>query len=298
MDSTLSYPLQTIYTMKYILPILPLLLLAGCSPKPQPVADNTLYVSILPLRQLVTSIVGEDFPVEVLVPAGASPETFEPTARQIAALDRSALVFNVGLIDFEQNMLSRIGRAERIVDLSAGIDPIAGECSHPTAGPGHAHGIDPHIWTSPRELRIMARNAYEAIARKWPDSTKYRDRYLALDERLQQLDSLTAAEITRSGRPYFLIYHPALTYYARAYGIRQVAIEEQGKEPSPKRLSRLIELARRDGIRTVFYQTQFPASSVAVIASDIGARPVPIDPLAEDVTDNIRRITELIVAEP
>lgn len=283
--------------MKYIRYFLPLLLLlTGCSDKPATATNDTLYVSILPLRELVTAITGDDFPVEVLVPAGASPETFEPTIRQIAALDRSKLIFNIGLIDFERNLLARIAAPERIVDLSAGIDPIAGDCAHAGTGTAHAHGIDPHIWTSPRELRIMAHNAYQAIERQWPDSSKYRDNYLALNRRLEELDSLTAAKLARSGCSYFLIYHPALTYYARAYGIRQVAIEEQGKEPSPKRLSRLIGQARRDGIRNVFYQSQFPASSVEIIASDIGAKPVAIDPLAENLTDNIDRITELIVS--
>lgn len=94
-----------------------------------------------------------------------------------------------------------------------------------------------------------------------------------------------------------MIYHPALTYYARAYGIEQVAIEQDGKEPSAKRLVRLIEQARRDSIRVVFYQSQFPASAVEVIAEDIGAQSVRIDPLAEDVVGNISYITDLITAE-
>ena len=148
--------------MKQILHILPLLLLVGCSAKPRPAADTTLTVSILPLRQIVSSIVGDDFGIEVLVPAGASPETFEPTARQIAALDRSTLVFSVGLIDFERNLLARIGSPERMVDLSSGIEPIAGDCSHAKTEKQHAHGIDPHIWTSatasrPSSPRIRGR---------------------------------------------------------------------------------------------------------------------------------------------
>ena len=264
-------------------------------------------VTILPLKYLVHEITGDDFAIEVLVPSGASPETFEPTPKQYIRLNESQMVFATGLIDFENALLARMEHKERLVDLSRGVELMAGSCSHDraaearsraAAAKGLPHGIDPHIWTSPRELRIMARNAYEAIARQWPDSVKYRDNYALLDARLRALDSLTAAEIARSGRSYFLIYHPALTYYARAYGIRQVAIEEQGKEPSPKRLSRLIEQARKDGIRRVFYQSQFPASSVEILASDIGASPVAIDPLAEDVTGNIRRITHLIAAEP
>ena len=114
---------------------------------------------------------------------------------------------------------------------------------------------------------------------------------------MQALDDSVAERLKQSGVPYFMIYHPALTYYARAYGIEQVAIEQDGKEPSAKRLARLIEQARRDSIRVVFYQSQFPASTVEVIAEDIGAQSVRIDPLAEDVVGNISYITDLITAE-
>ena len=94
---------------------------------------------------------------------------------------------------------------------------------------------------------------------------------------------------------YFIIYHPALTYYARDYGIRQEAIEADGKEPSARRLTELIRQARRDGIRRIFYQNQFPASVVEVIARDIDADYVEIDPLREDVIANIDAITDSIV---
>ena len=160
---------------------------------------------------------------------------------------------------------------------------------------GHAHGIDPHVWTSPRALSIMARNAYEAIHAAWPDSTKYTLNHERLQEQLRELDRRTAAKIGKSGVDYFIIYHPALTYYARDYGIRQEAIEADGKEPSARRLTELIRQARRDGIRRIFYQNQFPASVVEVIARDIDADYVEIDPLREDVIANIDAITDSIV---
>ena len=318
------------------------LTLVGCAEAPK-TDSNTLYVSILPLKSIVGGIVGDDFDVRVLVPAGASPETFEPTPRQFVDLNRARLIFNVGLIDFETTLLGKIEARDKVVDLSRGIDLIAGSCSHAhnkvarahelhaaatpeeqqTAGshaaatPGerqlagshaatpapqahghcHAHGIDPHIWTSPRALQRMAANAYEAIHALWPDSVKYTENHARLQEQLAALDARTAGKIAASGVRYFIIYHPALTYYARDYGLQQVAIEDDGKEPSARALARLIEQARRDSVRTIFYQSQFPASAVEVIARDIEAQSVAIDPLKEDVIANIDSLTDLIVAQ-
>lgn len=303
--------------------------LCSCAQPAQP-EEETLYVSILPLKSIVGGIVGDDFDVRVLVPAGASPETFEPTPRQFVDLNRARLIFNVGLIDFETTLLGKIEARDKVVDLSRGIDLIAGSCSHAhdkvarahephaAATPGerqlagrnaaatpapqahghtHAHGIDPHIWTSPRALQRMAANAYEAIHALWPDSVKYTENHARLQEQLAALDARTAGKIAASGVRYFIVYHPALTYYARDYGLQQVAIEDDGKEPSARALARLIEQARRDSVRTIFYQSQFPASAVEVIARDIEAQSVAIDPLKEDVIANIDSLTDLIVAQ-
>lgn len=109
--------------------LLAALLLAACAPK-QPAGENTFYVSILPLRSIVEEIVGDDFKIEVLVPPGASPETFEPTPRQFVELNKAQLIFNVGLIDFETTLLGKVGDQAKVVNLSRGIDLIAGSCSH------------------------------------------------------------------------------------------------------------------------------------------------------------------------
>lgn len=281
-------------------PLLVLLLsaaiLAGCRDRRPAAADrDTIFVSILPLRSLVGAIVGDDFDIEVLVPPGMNPESFEPTPRQMVALDRAHLVFEVGWIDFEQNLLSKFDGRGKIVALHQGISPIAGSCSHRHDGQMHRHGIDPHIWTSPRELRIMAENAYRSIRERYPDSVRYGENYRRLDQRLLRLDESVARRLREEGPSYFMIYHPALTYYAQAYGIEQVAIEQDGKEPSARRLAQLIDRARKDGVRSIFYQSQFPASSVEAIAEDIGAEGVRIDPLAEDAIGNIERITDLII---
>ena len=202
--------------------LLAALLLAACTPE-QPAGENTFYVSIPPLRSIVEGIVGDDFKIEVLVPPGASPETFEPTPRQFVELNKAQLIFNVGLIDFETTLLGKVGDQAKVVNLSRGIDLIAGSCSHGHHGHdhGHAHGVDPHVWTSPKALQTMAANAYEAIRNAYPDSVKYEAGYNRLRSTLKELDIRTAEKIARSGVKYFIVYHPALTYYARDYGLRQ-----------------------------------------------------------------------------
>lgn len=255
---------------------------------------RTMFVTIAPLTEIVTEITGGDFPVEVLVPAGASPETFEPTPKQFIALNSAQAVFSVGLLDFERALTSRMDDPSKVVNLSRGIEVVAGSCAHEHHGHRHVHGIDPHVWTSPRQLLTMAENAREAIMAMYPDSTKYEANYMAYSEKLRLLDAECAEACARCERGCFVIFHPALTYYARDYGIEQISVEHEGKEPTARQLGEIIERARRSGVRRIFYQSQFPRSAVETVASDIGAECVELDPLAAEVSDNIRRITHLI----
>ncbi len=271
------------------------ILLAGCNQTSQE-SSSTIYVTIHPLRSIVESIVEDDLPIEVLLPSGAAAESYEPTPKQYIDVSRAQLVLSTGLLPFEESLLSRISDQKRVVNLSEGIDLIAGECSHGHTHSCSHHGVDPHIWTSPVELQIMARTCYNHIAAIYPDSTRYYQNYLALQSELEQLDVECRAKVLSSGVESFLIYHPALTYYARSYGIDQVAIEDDGKEPSAKSLAKIIERGRKEGINKILYQSQFPASSVEVIVKDLGAESVVFDPLAEDVIDNIKGLTEIIVS--
>ncbi len=269
------------------------LLLPSCG-SGEPNTDNSIYVSIAPLRPIVKAIVGDDFDVQILCPAGASPETFEPTPKQFAALNGSRMVFGVGLLDFERALLDRVHDRTKVIHLAKGIEPIAGTCSHTHHAAHHHHGIDPHVWCSPKQLIVMAENAFEAITAAMPDSLHYAERYNTLCGHLLDLDEEVGEMCRYSPHTYFIIYHPALTYLARDYGLEQIAIEHEGKEPSVKRLGEIIDQARKDGTKRVFYQAEFPKSSVEVICEDIGAEAVEINPLAENIFENLREIVQQI----
>lgn len=266
---------------------------AGCGGGKKPSYDKTIFVSIAPIKPLVEAIVGDEFTVEVLVPAGASPETFELTAKQFVALNESVMVCGTGLLDFERSLLERIYDQSKVINLSVGIDVIAGSCSHTHHGHKCTHGIDPHIWCSPKSLSVMAKNIYNALVAAMPERD-FQAGYTALNERINRLDADVTQLCSEASLPYFIIYHPALTYIARDYNLEQVAIEAEGKEPSAKRIAQIIERARRDGIKRVFYQSEFPQSSVAVVAEDIGANAVEINPLDENVFDSILAMVTLI----
>lgn len=275
----------------------------ACGGKQQP--SKEIIVSIEPLRYLVEQITQGAVEVGVLVPAGASPETFDPTPRQMTEVEGAKLLLTTGLIDFEKNLLERIGDKDKMVDLSRGVDLIEGEHSHAEATHehhnhhaeeahhAHHHGIDPHIWTSPRELKIMARNAYEAIAEHYP-TANYKAGYESLMQRLEELDSYCKGSFEAADTRAFVIYHPALGYLARAYGLEQIAIENDGKEPSARQIGQIIDSAREKDVKVLLYQVEFPRSVVDVVAKDMGVEAMQINPLAENPIETIKEITRLI----
>ncbi len=256
--------------------------------------ENTIYVSIAPIKQIVEAIVGSDFDVKIMVPAGGSPETFEPTPRQYIALNEAKAVMSIGLIDFEKSLLSSLENQDRLVNLSQGVEILEGSCSHNHNGENHHHGVDPHIWTSPKELQRMSENCYNAIVRLYPDSVQYYQNYLALQQSLEELDVKVTGMILASGIESFVIHHPAYSYYARDYGIEQVAIEEDGKDPSTRRIGEIIDNAREQGVTQILYQNQFPSTVVDVIAKDAGAAAISVDPLSEDIIAHIVEFTNII----
>lgn len=278
----------------YIYVALVALLFSSCADTKPIDGNKTIYVSIAPIKPMVEAIVGQDFDVEVLVPAGASPETFELTPKQVARLNEARLVFGTGLLDFEREILRRVEEPARIINLDKGITTIAGTCSHTHHSAHCHHGIDPHIWCSPKQLMKMAETAYDGIMTTMPDSTKYTLSYAGLCDRLLALDEEVAEMCRLSPRSRFIIYHPALTYLARDYDLEQVAIEHEGKEASTKRIADIITIARQEHITRIFYQSEFPRSSVEVVCQDIGAEAVEINPLDENIFDNLRHIVQLI----
>ena len=241
-----------------------------------------VVVTILPQADFVESIGGEKVDVTVMVPPGASPHTYEPTPSQMAALSRARIYVKVGsAIDFElvwMEKLLPVNKDMMVIDCSQGIE-LQGE-----------HGtLDPHIWMSPLKAKAMVQNICDGLSTIDPENSGYyRQNCDAYLEKLTQLDSDIKAGLTGIKDRYIMVYHPAFGHFAQEYNIAMLTIEEEGKEPRPAGLARLIEQAREHDVKVIFTSPQFNPQSARVIADAIGGRVVSIDPLARDYIMNMR----------
>ena len=249
-----------------------------------------VVVSIAPQEWLVDRLGGEAVHSEILVPAGQDPHSFEPKPRQIAHLAKARLYFTVGL-PFEERLREKItgaGMPLRFVDSAAGITKIPFSEHEHEDDAGHGEGDDPHVWLSAANLMIMAENITQALAAADPEKAGF---YTANLKRLRQelitLHDRIAARLKPFAGAAFYVFHPSFGYFAHDYGLRQQAVEIEGKSPTPKQLQHLIAEARGKGARVVFSQPQFDPKSAEAVAEAIGGRVVPLDPLAYNVTENL-----------
>lgn len=253
----------------------------------------SVCVSILPQKYFVDKVGGSLVQVSVMVPPGANPHLYEPKPGQMAALEKMKIYFAVG-ITFEDAWLPRLAAINpgmKIVHTEEGIQKIAMEAHGPGENAHHDHqGIkDPHVWLSPPEVKIQARNILQALREVDPSNkTVYEKNFEAFEKEIDALDE-TLRKIFSSRRGMkFMVFHPSWGYFARAYGLTQVPVELEGKEPKPAQLKALIELARREGIRVIFVQPQFSIRSAEIIAKAIDGQVVFADPLSPDWDDNLR----------
>jgi zinc transport system substrate-binding protein len=259
-----------------------------------------VLVSILPQKWLAGQVGGKMINVSVLLDKGQEPHGMEPTPEQVTALFRSRLYFAVGL-EFERGLLAKVEQAEsnvRIVDTAAGIKKIPMTEHEEHEHHGHDHergGLDPHVWLDPQNLQKMAAVMAAALAEADPaNAAAYQANLQAVSSGLDALHE----EISRKLAPFkgqsFLVFHPAFGYFAHAYGLHQEAVEIEGKSPAPKQLYELIAEARRDKVRVIFVQPQFDRKNAETIARAIGGKVAALDPLAEDVPENLRLMAEQI----
>jgi zinc transport system substrate-binding protein len=264
-----------------------------------------VFVSIPPQKYFVEKIGGSFVQVSVMVPPGANPHIYEPRPTQMTALSKSKIYFAIG-VTFETVWLPKFADLNpkmRIVHCDRGIDKMAMVVHHHEEEEGvgdqdkekqahkeEAPGIpDPHVWVAPPEVRIIARNILEALVEMDPsNSGTYHSRYEVFLTEIDKLDKdLTEVFKGKKGLK-FMVYHPAWGYFARAYGLEQVPVEIEGKEPKPGQLKGLITQSKKDGIKVIFVQPQFSTKSAETIAKAIGGQVIAADNLREDWERNLR----------
>lgn len=254
-------------------------------------------VGILPEAYLAERIGGSYIRVSVLVSAGQNYHTYEPTPKQLAGLAEASLYFQIGLA-FENRLIAKLrseNPAVRVVDLLPGIalrpmeaEPDAAEEGH------HSHGaMDPHVWLNPLNAKILAQNMAGEIQRADPaHAGAYAANLQALEHDLDALHARVSATLAPFKGKTFYVYHPSFGYFADAYGLRQSAVEIDGKEPTARQLATLIERAKKEGVRAILVQQQFPIKPAETIAREIGGEAITVDPLAQDYPGGIEHIAQ------
>ena len=263
-------------------------------------SGKIVTVSIAPFKYFVEQIAGNDFTVNIMVPAGADPHTYEPFPQQIDKLRRSVAYISNGYLGFEMNWLDRFyetNPAMKKLSLGDGIDPLTSE--HHREG-GHIEGADPHYWVSPLNALIIASSVKGLLTELNPSQKeKYETNYKLLILKIRDVDTSARELFSGVTGKCFMIYHPNLAYVARDYGLEEIPVEFEGKEPPPSRMKELIDRARKDNIKTIFVQMEYDSKNAKAIAAEIGAQIVLIDPLSENwlksTTDIIEALSKSLI---
>lgn len=280
------------------------LLLLICLPSLATGTEPLVVVtSVAPMKTLIEQVSGDLVRVQALVGPGHNPATYDPTPQQIAALSNAALYAQVGL-PFEGAWLGRIRAANPrmvVLDTTASLtlrqqdahsDGVEADTTHPPNA-----GADPHLWTSPLVVRQMIGTIRDALTvLDGAHADRYAQNHDRFASELTALDAELRALLAPIRGRHFLVFHPGWGYFADAYGLVQVAIEHQGKEPGARSLAGLVAQSRARDIRAIFVQPQFDRRMAARIAENVGATVLVADPLAPDYADNLRRVARQMVA--
>ncbi len=276
-------------------------------------APLQVTVSIIPQEYFVSKIGGDLVDVNVMVKPGSSPAIYEPQPRQMAKLSKAEIYFAIG-VPFEQAWLPRFEAANpklNVINLAESVTRHPMQTHLHDTGEHHEDEAnhakerdnskqsdnflaDPHIWLSPPLVRVISMQIRDSLIDADPQNSDiYRANYYSFAEEIDKLDKeLIEIFKTSEKRISFMTYHPSWGYFARAYGLNQIPIELEGKEPSPKQMTKIIDFARAESVSAIFIQPQFSRKSAQTIASSVNAKVLIADPLAGNWAENLRKTAE------
>lgn len=255
-----------------------------------------LAVSIEPQRKMLEELAGDRFEVVSVMPAGANPETYDPPMSTRAKIADAKAYFTVGHLPFEQTVAPGLPK----IDTSVGIMPVTGTHSHGhehdhahehSHAHDHAHAhdhgdADPHVWTSLRNAKAMTYIMMTSLVEADPTNAEtYRSNFARMAHRYDSLDNVVAERLAGGGA--FAVWHPSLSYFARDYGLRQIAVGQESKEMPIGRLKEVIDAAKANKVKVFFFQKEYDSRQAENVNKEIGSRIVNINPLAYDWEEQI-----------
>lgn len=283
-------------------------LLSSCNQKGEN-RERIVTVTVLPQQFFAERIAGDKFEVHCMVPRGSSPESYDPTPAELMKLSKSMAYFKIGYMGFELSWMDKIASMNpemSIFDTSVGVDLIYGThvCSDPAHqheedhGHNHEGGVDPHTWSAPSASRAIARNMLDAfVSLDKENESYYRANFDQLMIEIDSVDSRLKEILAPVQSRTFAIYHPALAYFARDYGLEQISFEYEGKEPSVQHLASLSKQMKDKGVKVVFVQQEFDMKNGELLAKESDSKLIQINPLSIEWGEELIRMASAIAGE-
>ena len=281
-----------------------LLFLFSCqNQKKSETADNTavsdkkphISVSIPPLKWITEKIAGSDFIVTSVVSSNISPELFDPSVKTIEELEESDLYFSFDLFAFEHKLEDAVSNPEKIYNVLENNTYLIEEDQEAHADEGHSHGdYDPHVWFSVDIDSSIAENIKNVLSEKYPEKKDiFEKNYSDFISEVNSFKTELKNTLNSKKSKIFVIYHPALTYFAKEYGLTQISIEQEGKEPTAQYLKNVINEIKKNNVKLLLVQPQFPKSSVDLISKEVpDIKIIEFNPLEENIFDNLKKFTD------
>lgn len=250
----------------------------------------TIAVAIPPIANIVEGICGDSVNVITVLPTGASPESYEPSAKEIAKLQNAQIYFSIGLPMEESYILPTLRGDTKKIELHKAISK-----KYPDLSEGEHSHRDPHIWLSVKRMLLATEKIEKAVCELMPENA---ENYLKNSKKYANKLKTTNEEIVKlfaqKKNRGFIVFHPAFSYFADEYSLKMYALEEHGKEITAKRLAQMIDFAKKENIKTIFYQTENSDKTPKSFAKEIGGNAYKLDPLSYNYIENMKAMAEAI----
>ncbi len=253
-----------------------------------PTEKPIIAVTIVPEQTFAEAVCGDLAEVITMVPPGNSPENYEPTAEEMEKFSDASLYFSIGVPTEEANILPNVGNV-KVVALQDAVSAVYPERTFESGE------RDPHIWLSPKRVKVMVETiAQEMSELDEANKETYEKNAEAYIEQLDALDKQITSALEGVQSKKFIVYHPAFGYFADDYGLTMYALEEDGKEATAQHLQDMVDLAKKENIKVIFYQEEIDSSQSAAFAEEIGGKTMQLAPLAANYIENLKSMADLM----
>lgn len=259
-------------------------------------AQTNIIVSVLPQQTFVEKIGGDKVKVTTMVRPGSDPHSYEPKPSQMQDLSNAKIYFPIG-VEFENAWLDKFASQNKnmkFIDTIKGISLL--EMKNDEHAHEHAGGKDPHVWTSPSNVKIIAKNIYDTLVEFDPDSKEYfKSNYTKFITEIDQTDKKIKDILSVLPKnSVFMVFHPSWGHFAKEYNLVQLTVEVEGKEPKPRMLQKIINEAKEENVKAIFAQLEFSDKSAKVIASELNIKVIKVTPLAANWSENLIQMADAI----